>query len=434
MKPPCLMIAVLVVTSVVLLSKPASAQAATSGASSDDASTAKLPAPRFFYSTEYLNGKVGGYIVNPSTGELYSNGQPAVWAHYGPTKIASDSTGNHLYVANQGSHDVSGYSIDRSNGWLTPVPGANFAVGGMSTDIAVHPSNKFVYVTTSVTDYVGITGKSNSVSAFSVASNGSLVPVPGSPFITTAPDWGIAIDPSGKYLYASSQVSETNTTAEINAFSIDETTGALKPIPGSPFPVIGATCQICSSSDSVYGLAIDPTGHFLLAGGELDGVVYVYRIEEGTGSIGEVADSPFVVQNPSCGGTIGPCAPGAAVTDVAVTPTGKYVFVSSQFDVNGLARFNFDSSTGALTDITWSPSPYNSWSTTSAIVRSDPSGKFVYTLGVELIGTTDKPGMIGFTTGANGSMTIVPNAPYPDPGVEPFPPTAIGVDGIAVTP
>jgi 6-phosphogluconolactonase (cycloisomerase 2 family) len=428
-KSICLTIALLLVTSAVLFSKPAYAQAATSETSSEDASTSKLPAPRFFYSTEYLNGKVGGYIVNPSTGELYSNGQPAVWAHYGPTKIASDSGGHHLYVANQGSHDVSAYSIDRSNGWLSAVPGANFPVGGISSDIAVHPSNKFVYVTTSDTDYVGITGKSNSVSAFSVASNGSLVQVPGSPFITDGPDWGIAIDPSGKYLYASSQVSDKNEDGEINAFSINQKTGALTPIPGSPFPVIPYTCQICFNWETIYGMAIDPTGHFLLGGGELNGVVHVYRIEEGTGSIGEVAGSPFVVENPSCAG-VGSCFPGAAVTDVTVTPNDKYVFVSSQYGVNGLARFKFDSSTGALSDIIWSPSPYNTWLTDSGVVRSDPSGKFVYTLG----NVESEPGMIGFANGANGSMTIVPNAPYPDPGVYAFPPTNLGVDGIVVTP
>jgi hypothetical protein len=63
-------------------------------------------------------------------------------------------------------------------------------------------------------------------------------------------------------------------------------------------------------------------------------------------------------------------------------------------------------------------------------VRSDPSGKFVYSLGN--VGQT--PGMIGYAIGANGNLTIVPNAPYPDPGVEPYPPTIVGVDGIAVTP
>lgn len=253
-------------------------------------------------------------------------------------------------------------------------------MGGISTDIAVHPSNKFVYVTTSDTDYVGMTGKSNSVSAFSVASNGSLVTVPGSPFLTSGPNWGIAIDPSGQYLYASSQVSDSNESGQSNAFSINQTTGTLTPIPGSPFPIIPYTCPVCFGDAPVYGLTIDPTGNFLIGGSELNGVMYVYRIEAGTGSISEVAGSPFVEQTPSCAG-VGSCFPGAAITDVTVTPDDQYVFVSNQYGVNGLGMYDFDSSTGALSNLTWSPSPYNTWSTTSAVVRSDPSGKFVYTLG-----------------------------------------------------
>jgi 6-phosphogluconolactonase len=424
-------------SSVVLSLQSVSAQAAaTSQTSSPDAAaqaTSTLPPPKFFYSTEYLNGKVGGYRVDPSTGALSSTGQPPVWAHWGPTRIAADSGGYRLYVANQGSQDVSAYFIYRNDGWLYPVPGANFTVGGVSTDIAVHPSNKFVYVTTAdayATNNGAIKGKSNSVTAFSVASNGSLVPVPGSPFVTDGPNWGIAIDPSGKYLYASSQVSDKNQDGEINAFSIDQTTGALTPLPGSPFPIIPYTCPegyTCFNWDNIYGMAIDPTGNFLIGGGTMNGVAYVYRIQAGTGSLGEVAGSPFVVALAPC--SVGSCFPAAALTDVAVTPTDQYVILSSLYGVNGLAIFNFDSSTGALSNLTWSASPYNTWGTTSGIVRSDPSGKFVYTLGW-VYGTTTDTGMIGFALGAKGSTTIVPGAPYPDPGLESY----TMVDGIAVTP
>lgn len=84
---------------------------------------AALPAARFVYSTEYRAGKVGGYIADPNTGELYSNGQTPVWAHWGPTRMASDSGGYRLYVANYTSQDVSAYFINRDNGWLYPVPG-----------------------------------------------------------------------------------------------------------------------------------------------------------------------------------------------------------------------------------------------------------------------------------------------------------------------
>ena len=102
--------------------------------------------PRFVYITQPQQGVVAGYIVNSQSGELTFNGQAPVWAHWGPNAVASDSGGNHLYVANQGSLDLSAYSINRTNGHLTPVPGANFPTGGWTEEagLAVHPSSKFV--------------------------------------------------------------------------------------------------------------------------------------------------------------------------------------------------------------------------------------------------------------------------------------------------
>jgi 6-phosphogluconolactonase (cycloisomerase 2 family) len=432
MKYLCVVIVLLIAVS---FAQPAPAQTGSSSsqtASQSDASqtnSTTLPPPKFFYSTEYENGQVGGYLVSPSTGELTSNGQPPVWAHWGPTRIASDSGGYRLYVANQGSQDVSAYFIYRDSGWLYPVPGANFTVGGVSTDIAVHPSDKFVYVTTTYDYYDndGVKGKNNSVSGFSVASNGSLVPVPGSPYITDGPDWGIAIDPSGQYLYASSQVSDSNQSGEINAFSINQTTGALTPISGSPFAIIPYNCQVCLDWENIYGMAIDPTGNFLIGGGWNNGVIYVYRIQAGTGSISEVAGSPFIEILPEC--VAMSCWPSNAPSDISVSPTDKYVFVSNDA-WNGLGMYDFDSSTGALSNLTTSPVPYGSWLTISGIVRSDPSGQFVYTLGCAIFpGQPQKPGMIGFPIAANGSMTIVPDAPYYDPGVQP----CTNIDGIAVT-
>lgn len=392
----------------------------STAANSEDA-PATLPPAKFIYSTQYRIGKVSGYVVNPSTGALTSTGQTPVWAHWGPTKIASDSGGYRLYVANQGSQDVSVFFIYRNNGWLYPVPGTNFPVGGVSTDIAVHPSNKFVYVTTT-DDYDGeIKGKSNSISAFSVASNGSLVAVKGSPFVTSGPNWGIAIAPNGKYLYASSQVSDKNFDGEINAFSINQTTGALTPIPGSPFPIIPYNCTGCFQSENIYGMTIDHTGTFLIGGGWYNGVIYVYRIQSGTGSLSEVAGSPFIEELPSG-------FPSAEPADVTVTPTDKYVFVDND-SYGALTMFDFDSSTGALSNMTTVPLPYHTFSELGDSVRSDPSGKFVYTLGYTITSSEDKPAVIGYAIGSGGKLTIVPNAPYPDP-ID----TTPNFDGIAVTP
>jgi DNA-binding beta-propeller fold protein YncE len=87
-----------------------------------------------------------------------------------------DPTGKFAYVANFDSENVSGYSIG-SNGALTPVAGSPFAAGQNTESVAVDPTGKFAYVPN-----FGDFGVPGTVSGYSIASNGALLPVPGSPF------------------------------------------------------------------------------------------------------------------------------------------------------------------------------------------------------------------------------------------------------------
>jgi 6-phosphogluconolactonase (cycloisomerase 2 family) len=368
-------------------------------------SSVRFPPPTFVYVTQSMQGYVEGYIVNPQSGELTSNGQGPVWAHWGPNAIASDSGGYRLYVANQGSFDVSAYFINRSNGHLTPVPGANFSTGGLNTDIAVHPSNKFIYVTT---DSNAGSGGNSGIAAFSVASDGSLVPVPGSPFLTAGGNGALAIDPKGEYLYTSGFVSQTNTDGVINAYTINRTTGALTALPGSPYPIVPVTCPACWSSDQFNDLAIDHNGSFLIGPGYMNGVIYVYRIDRNTGALSDVPGSPFNDEEPQ------PCeyCTGAEPFSLTVQGNNASVFVLNRGQANNIVAYKFDSVTGALTmdSKTWPPSP--TWGNTGEI-RADSSGSFVYTLG-----QLGQPGTPFLMTGymvdqSNGSLNQVPNAPYP---------------------
>jgi DNA-binding beta-propeller fold protein YncE len=87
-----------------------------------------------------------------------------------------------VYVANAGSNNVSGYTLD-SGGSLKKVPGSPFATGSGPQEAAVNSTGKFAYVT----NYI-----SNNVSAYAVAGNGALTQVPGSPFETITEPVGIA--------------------------------------------------------------------------------------------------------------------------------------------------------------------------------------------------------------------------------------------------
>lgn len=366
-----------------------------------------LPPAKFVYSTQYGNGTVMGYIVQTATGQLYNNGQGPVWAHWGPTRIVSDSTGTHLYAANQGSHDVSAYTINRDNGYLTPAPGANFPDAGWSTDIAVHPSGKFVYVTTSDNDE-SLPQTANSVTAFSVGSDGSLTQVPGSPYQTGGEEFALAVDPNGKYLYATGIASDQIYSSVIDAYSIDQTTGALTPVPGSPFPVVPVKCQYCLSEEIFLDLAVDPSGKFLIGPGWINGVIYVYAIDSSTGSLTNAPGSPFIEGEP-CGAG----CPSAGPWSVTVSGNGKFAFVENELSP-AVVTYQLNASTGGLTLLTTTYGPYFSFGLGEDSVRADPSGSLVYALGY-VNATQPKGGLIGWVIDqSSGMLTVVPNAPYPD--------------------
>lgn len=104
------------------------------------------------------------------------------------------------------------------------------------------------------------------ISVFWVSkTTGSLTPVSNSPFPTGGsgfPARGL-FHTSGNFFYAGLQLSPTN---EIAGFSVDPSTGALSPLPNSPFPG-----QPPIGGGGVNSVALHPSGGFLYASGSFQG-------------------------------------------------------------------------------------------------------------------------------------------------------------------
>jgi len=95
----------------------------------------------------------------------------------GPFSVAVDQSGKYLYTANSFDNTVSGFDIDAGTGALTPVTGSPFAtgaVGGFPFALAKDPSGMFLYTANQ---------GSNNISGFSIIqTTGALTLIPGSPF------------------------------------------------------------------------------------------------------------------------------------------------------------------------------------------------------------------------------------------------------------
>jgi 6-phosphogluconolactonase len=269
------------------------------------------------------------------------------------------------YVANSGSSNVSAYRIG-ANGTLTPVPGSPFATGSYPQSVAVDPTGEFAYVANS--------GSSN-VSAYRIGANGALTSVPGSPFAVGAPPNAVAVDPTGKFAY----VTNPSPSNEISAYSIGAN-GVLTPVPGSPF---------ATGSYDDLSVAVDPTGKFVYAANARNNDVSAYGIGA-NGALTPVPGSPFKA--------------GSLPLSVAVDPTAKFVYVAN---AEGVSAYSIGAN-GALTQLLGSPFPAGFLPNSVAV---DPTAKFVYVANEGSFGVPSN--VSAYSIGANGALAPIPGSPFP---------------------
>jgi 6-phosphogluconolactonase len=282
------------------------------------------PQADYFY---YLG--TGGYTVQAAG--LSSAGAFSAMANFTapslPTGGAADmliADEQYLYIpytASSGGGEILAYTIDKSSGALSAVTGQPFSTGTPKCDaIASDPSNRFLYCSDSST---------GDVAAFTIASGtGVLTTVPASPFtIYGAIPNNMAVDSSGLYLYVA---------PGIYAFNIDQNTGALSPVVGSPFGTLSSgRLQAIPGTSYMVGMG----NTVAVAGG--DAHLYLMPIEAGTGAL--LSETPYPTVN--------------APYQMAVHPTGGFIYTFALV-TGGIAPvegYAFNSSTGALSAMSNSP-------------------------------------------------------------------------------
>ncbi len=180
----------------------------------------------------------------------------------------------------------------------------------------------------------------NTVTGFAVGEDGTLTEVPGSPFLTGGdgtPDTGGWVFASNRIRVSTFLYASNRSTNDVSGFSIDPESGALTPVPGSPFPTGGFT-------DAGMSLVMAPDGRFLYAGHDWSSDIRVFRI----GSEGELT---------SVGDLVPAGNPRELVPGMAVSPDGKWlaVAVSRHGPHGSVAIFGIDTETGEIAPVKGSP-------------------------------------------------------------------------------
>jgi 6-phosphogluconolactonase (cycloisomerase 2 family) len=271
---------------------------------------------RFLYvSNSYIDGlpyngsQILTYSINRSDGTLTAISGSPTFPPPSSIQGLATSPGDHFLYGADVSGYIYGFSVDDRTGILTSIPGSPFA-SGANAQLAVDPSGKYLYASDA--------GTPSGVFAFAIGSSGALTPVPGSPFpilgSTDAPN----SEPDGIVAIAGFVYVALSATNQVAAFSVDGSNGALAAAPGSPFPTGTAPTFLAT------------TKKFLYVVNSFDGSTSGYRRDHFSGALTPVPGSPFG----SDGGAI------------AVDPAGKYLY-SGRGD--GIQSYNIDSRTGSLT-------------------------------------------------------------------------------------
>lgn len=276
------------------------------------------------YVSDPNSNAIDAFGVNNSDGSLTmltgspfdlggQRGTPAGLLNFGTYLYAGDTNGT-----------VSALSITPS-GALTSLPGSPFAAGTAPLHLVSaytgSPSIPLLYAA----DFTG-----GGIWAFTIGSDGGLTAVTGSPFPTplnSAPAGMFAGGNgiSGGILYVA--LSGLN---EIAAFSINGT-GALTPLPGSPFPAGGGPT-------TVFGI-----GNFMYAINSVDHTISGYSVDQNTGILTEIQGSPF----PS----------GTASGNLVTSPRVFDIFYVPDAGSNSILGFVADDTTGSVSALAGSPFP-----------------------------------------------------------------------------
>jgi 6-phosphogluconolactonase len=293
---------------------------------------------------------------------------PGVALLSGPAMSAPARAATFVYVGNAESNEIYVLELDRRSGDLTliekvPIPG--ITKPGISTPMAMSPDRRVLYV--------GTRGEPQIAAGFAIdPASGKLKHLASGPLADSLAY--IATDKTGRFLLGASYPGHKVTVNPISA------PGTVQPpqqvLPGYPnahsilpdagnrhvlVPTLGNDSVNQFGFDPATGmltpatppsvrvkdkagprhLVFHPNGKIVYVVGELDGTVYVFDYDAGTGQLKEKQAASALP--PDFQGK-----PAAA--DLHVTPNGRFLYASERTS-STLAGFKIDPATGTLSPI-----------------------------------------------------------------------------------
>jgi 6-phosphogluconolactonase len=267
------------------------------------------PSNSFLYVAS-LAGGIYAYSIGTGGALTIANNGSAVVSGISPTAIKVDSTGSWLLAVDP-TPSAYVFAIN-SDGTVTSKGSVPLATGSSPNHLVITPSNNFVYVSLGTVG-VGILGFNSTTGV--LTNNNQVLP----PKQSVDAIQGLAVSPSGTYLYAG----ETGING-VRVLSINATTGALTELTGSPY----------TAGTGPSGVLIDATGSYLYVTNRASNSVSAF-LASSSGALTQISGSPF--------------STGTNPVDLAEDNTKTYISVVNAGGSPDLQVFKIDSTTpGAL--------------------------------------------------------------------------------------
>lgn len=321
------------------------------------------PGPEFLYATS-IGGQILAFSIDHNSGALTTIG--SVPGPSPPSLGLTTVNNQFLYASDTHNAQLDGFSINQTTGALTALAGSPFTTGTFSFpgDLTSPPGSSLLYA-----------ADADTIDAFTMSAAGAPTALSVSPFLPEV-NFFLAVDPSGKFLYAS----DDDPPGGIFAFTIDST-GVLAAVPDSPFTIPGQTVP------NSLPLGIVDTGSYVYAALSQTNQIAAFSIVSGTGALSPVPGSPF-----SAGATL-------------ITVVFANGFLYALYD-GGISGYSVNSNNGVLTPLSGSPFAIIGGSIS---IVTDSFGEYLY--------VSELAGIQAFSINStSGALTPVAGSPFPGSG------------------
>jgi len=227
--------------------------------------------------SNYTGGNVACFPVLPD-GSLGDAAANIAFSGSGPDPVRQKNPFAHgaivtpdglfVYVCDLGTDQVWIFRFDRGSGKLTPAdpPSGKVLPGGGPRHLALGPRGDFLYVNNEMGMSVSVFERNSETGALRLVQ--TIPTLPGEASCEGATTSGLVIHPTGRWLYVSNRGHNSLTVFEILA------DGHLRFVQNAPSPV-----------DMPREFSIEPSGAWLVVGGQKDGAIATMKINGSDGTL-----------------------------------------------------------------------------------------------------------------------------------------------------